>query len=43
MTPKLVNKAFSEKPTQTMRLERHKEAYNATFWTRKQDKQQLAW
>ena len=28
MMPKLVNKAFSEKSTQIMCLERHKEPYN---------------
>ena len=30
--PKLTNK---EKSTQIMRLERHKEPYDAAFWTRK--------
>ena len=35
MTPKLVNEAFSEKSTQIMRLERHKEPHNTENWTRK--------
>ena len=34
MLPKLVNKAYSEKSTQIMRLERHKEPYNTTNLTR---------
>ena len=35
MTPKLANKALSEKSTQIMGLERHKEPYNTANWTRK--------
>ena len=32
---KLANKAFSEKSTQIMHLEPHKEPYNTANWTRK--------
>ena len=35
MTPKLANKAISEKSTQIVRLERHKEPYNTENWTHK--------
>ena len=34
MTPKLMNKAFSEKSTQFMCLECHKEPYETTLRTR---------
>ena len=33
---KLANKAFSAKFTQIMRLEHHKDPYNAALWTRNQ-------
>ena len=33
MMPKLANKAFLEKFTQIMRLERRKEPYDVAFWT----------
>jgi hypothetical protein len=41
MTTKLVNKVFSAKSTQYMRLERHKEPYNAAIWTHKRGMWQL--
>ena len=43
MMPKLANKAFSEKSTQIMNWERHKEPCNTANWTHKRGMQQLAW